>query len=133
MARRVPLETFAGAEEPSQRVARTETPVVAAVSAALAATLPVAASAPAAAKELAAAPAAATADKPAVDEAEGEEPLPEPKTPEEKEVRGLLVEAGKAEYSHGLLGDKVKITELRVVVEGWVMYEKARLSISSSS
>ena len=129
----MPLETFAGAEEPSQRVARTETPVVAVVSTALAATLPAAASAPAVAKELAAASGAVPADKPAVDEAEGEEPLPEPKTPEEKEVRGLLVEAGKAEYSHGLLGDKVKITELRVVVEGWGLCEKGRLSISSSS
>ena len=37
MARRVPPETFADAEEPSQKVARTETPAVAAVSAALAA------------------------------------------------------------------------------------------------
>ena len=116
----MPPETFAGAEEPSQRVARTETPVVAAVSAALAATLPVAASAPAAAKELAAAPAAATADKPAVDEAEGEEPLPEPKTPEEKEVRELLIEAGKVEYSHGPPGDNVKVTESRAVMEGSV-------------
>ena len=126
-------ETFAGAEEPSQRVARTETPVVAVVSTALAATLPAAASAPAVAKELAAASGAVPADKPAVDEVEGEEPLPEPKTPEEKEVRGLLVEVGKVEYSHGLLGDKVKITELRVVVEGWGLCEKGRLSISSSS
>ena len=116
-------------EEPSQKVARTETPAVAAVSAALAATLPAAASAAAAAKELAAAPAAAPADKQAVDEAEGEEPLPEPKTPEEKEVRGLLVEVGKVEYSHGPPDDKVKITESRVVMEG-LSCEKGRLSNS---
>ena len=111
-------------------MASTETPAAAAISAALVATLPAAASAPAAAKELAAAPAAVPADKPAVDEAEGEEPLPEPKTPEEKEVRGLLVDVGKVEYSHGAPGDKVKINESRMVMEGLVMYEKARLSIS---
>ena len=122
--KRAAPETVADAEEPSQNAAKTETPAAAAVSAALAATLPAAASAPAAAQEPAAAPAAAPADKPA-DEAEGEEPLPEPKTPEEKEVRGLLVEVGKVEHSHGLLGDKVKITELRVVVEGSDMCEKS--------
>ena len=122
-SKRAAPETFADAEEPSQKAAKTETPAAAAVSAALAATLPAAASAPAAAPQPAAAPAAAPASAPAdkpADEAEGEEPLPEPKTPEEKEVRELLIEAGKVEYSHGPPGDNVKVTESRAVMEGSV-------------